>query len=250
MSGTVATIRNALPRGRTLPQDAWERRHKWMLIILWAHVVVLPLYGLAQGYSLLHSAGHMGSLLVLAVLGCAPLAPRMRSVIVAGGLLTASALVVHTSHGVTEAHFHFFVVIVILALYEDWLPFLLSLAYVVIHHGLMGVIAPHDVYDHADAYSHPFKWAAIHGAFVLAAAAASVVSWRLNEDVREEAVGAYRSARRSEERFRRSFEDAPIGMALTDASGRWVRVNRSLAAMIGYPQDELTGVRFVDITHP
>src|SRR3954463_5622039 len=234
MSGTVATIRNALPRGRTLPQDAWERRHKWMLIILWAHVVVLPLYGLAQGYSLLHSAGHMGSLLVLALLGSAPLQPRMRSVIVAGGLLTASALVVHTSHGVTEAHFHFFVVIVILALYEDWLPFLLSLAYVVIHHGLMGVIAPHDVYDHVDAYRHPWKWAGIHGAFVLAAAAASVVSWRLNEDVREEAIGAENAARRGGEGSRRSFENAPMVMALPSPDGCLMRVNRSLAALLGY----------------
>jgi diguanylate cyclase (GGDEF)-like protein/PAS domain S-box-containing protein len=246
----ISAIRNALPRGRTLPHEAWERRHTWMLRILWLHVVALPLYGLAQGYSLLHSAGHMAGLLVLAVLGMAPLQPRIRSVMVAGGLLTASALAVHESHGVTEAHFHFFVVIVILALYEDWVPFLLSLAYVVIHHGVMGVLAPHDVYDHADAWAHPWKWAAIHGGFVLAAASASVVSWRLNEDVREEALGAERAARRSEERFRRSFDDAPIGMALTSADGHWVRVNHSLCAMTGYSQDELTGLSFAAITHP
>src|SRR3954454_6350349 len=229
MTAQFTALRNALPRGRTLPADAWERRHRWMLRILWAHVVALPLYGLAQGYSLLHSAGHMVGLLALALLGLAPLSPRIRSVVVAGGLLTASALAVHTCHGATEAHFHFFVVIVVLALYEDWVPFLLSLAYVVIHHGLMGVIAPHDVYDHADAYGHPWKWAGIHGAFVLAAAAASVVSWRLNEDVREEAIGAENAARRSEERFRRSFENAPIGMALTSPDGCLMRVNRSLA---------------------
>src|SRR3954454_14374614 len=175
MTAQLSAIRRALPRGRTLPADAWQRRHRWMLVILWAHVVALPLYGLAQGYTPLHSAGHMGGLLALALLGLGPFTPRIRSVMVAGGLLTASALVVHTSHGVTEAHFHFFVVIVILALYEDSLPLLLSLAYVVTHHGLMGVVAPHYVYYHVDPYRHPCAWAGIPVTFVLAAASASVV---------------------------------------------------------------------------
>jgi diguanylate cyclase (GGDEF)-like protein/PAS domain S-box-containing protein len=243
-------VRTALPRGQTLPADAWARRHRWMLVFLWAHAVVLPLYGLATGYDLLHSAGHAIALIGAAVLGMAPLDRRARSCAVALGLLTASALGVHISGGLTVAHFHFFVVIPVLALYEDWLPFLLALGYVVVHHGLGGVIEPHGVYDNADAVAHPWKWATIHGAFVLAASAAAVVSWRLNEDVRLEGIAAYRTARRSEERFRRSFDDAPIGMALTDRSGEWVRVNRSLCAMTGYSEPELLGRSIQSITHP
>ena len=243
-------LRRALPRGQTLPTEAWRRRHRWMLVVLWAHVIALPLYGLTRGYGLLHSAGHALALIVAAILAMAPLDRRARSCALAMGLLTSSALAVHISSGLTEAHFHFFVMIPILALYEDWLPFLLALGYVVVHHGLMGALEPHGVYNHPDAIAHPWKWALIHGAFVLAAAAASVVTWRLNEDVRLEALGAYRTARRSEERFRRSFDDAPIGMALTDAAGRWTRVNRSLCAMTGYSEDELTGVAYETITHP
>ena len=34
--------------------------------------------------------------------------------------------------------------------------------------------------------------------------------------------------RRSEERFRRSFDNATIGMALVATDGRWLQVNRSL----------------------
>ncbi|MCA1706096.1 MAG: hypothetical protein LC808_23680, partial [Actinobacteria bacterium] len=41
-------------------------------------------------------------------------------------------------------------------------------------------------YNHPDAVAHPWKWAAIHGGFVLAAGIACVASWRLNEDVRAE----------------------------------------------------------------
>ena len=31
-------------------------------------------------------------------------------------------------------HFHFFVMVSLMALYEEWLPYLLSIAYVVVHH--------------------------------------------------------------------------------------------------------------------
>jgi signal transduction histidine kinase/ActR/RegA family two-component response regulator len=93
---------------------------------------------------------------------------------------------VHSSGGVIEAHFHFFVVIVVLTLYEDWMPFLLAVGYVVLHHGTAGVLDSNAVYNHPAAAAHPWKWAAIHGAFVFMAGVACVVSWRLNEDVRSE----------------------------------------------------------------
>src|SRR4051794_22124773 len=38
-----AAFRAALPQGRTLPDDVWLRRHRWMLNLLWAHAVALPL---------------------------------------------------------------------------------------------------------------------------------------------------------------------------------------------------------------
>jgi PAS domain S-box-containing protein len=54
----------------------------------------------------------------------------------------------------------------------------------------------------------------------------------------------------SEERFRLTFEEAPIGMALVANDGRFARVNRSLCEIVGYPEDELTGLTFQAITHP
>jgi diguanylate cyclase (GGDEF)-like protein len=76
---------------------------------------------------------------------------------------------------------HFFVMVGVITLYQDWLPFGLALAYVVVHHTVLGILAPTQVFNHPAAERTPWKWALIHGAFVLAASVAYLVNWRLSE---------------------------------------------------------------------
>ena len=104
-----------------------------------------------------------------------------RSCLVAAGLVTASAMLVHLTGGMTEMHFHFFVVIALLSLYQGWMPFLTALVLIVIEHGFVGWLSPHSVHDHASAWRNPWLWAAVHGAFVLAASTASLAAWSINE---------------------------------------------------------------------
>jgi PAS domain S-box-containing protein len=54
----------------------------------------------------------------------------------------------------------------------------------------------------------------------------------------------------SEERFRRTFEDAPIGVALVDTDARYQRVNRALCEMLGYSEEELIGKTSSELLHP
>jgi PAS domain S-box-containing protein len=56
--------------------------------------------------------------------------------------------------------------------------------------------------------------------------------------------------RLSEERFRRAFDDAPIGMALVSPAGRWLKVNRALSEMLGYTEAALLATDFQSLTHP
>jgi PAS domain S-box-containing protein len=56
--------------------------------------------------------------------------------------------------------------------------------------------------------------------------------------------------RESEARFRGTFEQAAVGIAHLDMKGRYLRVNRRLADMLGYTVDELLTMRFHDVTAP
>ena len=59
-----------------------------------------------------------------------------------------------------------------------------------------------------------------------------------------------RALREAEERFRRAFDDSPIGMALVALDGRFLRVNRTLCEITGFATDELLARTFQEITHP
>src|SRR5258708_902663 len=130
LAPTLAAVRTATPRAKPLPAEAWEQRHRAMLWILWAHVVLLPVFSLLRGLGIEHAIGWTIPIALAGVAGTLHAAGRRaRSVAVALGLLTASAVLVEASGGKIEAHFHFFVMIAVLALYEDWLPFRVAVSY-------------------------------------------------------------------------------------------------------------------------
>ena len=182
VSDRVSGLFRHLPRGRSLPLEVWAKRHRGILIFLWAHVPGLFVYALVRGVGLRHAVLEAAMPAVFA-LGATMLRQERRWSTLAAvfGLLTASAVLVHLSGGVIETHFHFFVVVGILTLYQDWEPFLLGIGYVVVEHGLGGALIPDAVYNHGAAQRDPWTWAAVHGVFVLAMSAAGVASWRLNE---------------------------------------------------------------------
>ncbi len=56
--------------------------------------------------------------------------------------------------------------------------------------------------------------------------------------------------RQSEEKFRRTFDQSPIGAAIVGLDFRFQRVNTELCRLTGYSAKELLARTFVDITHP
>jgi diguanylate cyclase (GGDEF)-like protein/PAS domain S-box-containing protein len=237
----ISRVLASLPQGKTLPCEIWRRRHRTMLILVFAHAIGLVVFGLTRGFGVGHSLFEglpIASFGAIAAVSWLP--QRVRAAMVALALLTSSAVLVHMSGGHIEAHFHFFVMVTVLACYEEWVPYGLGIAYVVLHHGVAGTLDPESVYNHAGAFEDPWKWAGIHALFITGLCAVNLITWRMNEEARDE-------TRESEARFRGAFEDAPIGMALVTTDGRFTRVNRSLCERTGYSAEQLLAMRVDDL---
>ncbi len=247
-------LRGSLPRGDTLPDAVWEKRHRFLIALLAANALALPIFGVAMGYSVVHSILEGGLIPGIAALAALPPGPRkVRSGLVTLGLLSCSAVLTHFSGGYIEAHFHFFIVIVLVGLYEDWLPFGLALAYVVLHHGIGGAIDPSSVYNHPAAQHHPWRWAAIHGVAISAAGAFSIWAWKLNEDLRDEKLTASRArlvaaADETRRRIERDLHDGAqqqlvsLSFALRAAEARVPADLEDLRAEVSRVAGGLTGV--------
>jgi signal transduction histidine kinase len=196
-----------LPRGGSLPEDVWRQRHRGILVLLWLHVPAILVIAIAQDVGSAHAAFETGIVAAFATLATASREHRRLSTLIAVvGLLTCSAVLVHLSHGLIEMHFHYFVMVGVVTLYQDWQPFLLAIGYVVVQHGLAGAVSPESVYNHPEAVSQPWKWATIHGLFILGMSAAGIITWRLNESLLDAATEREAALRESESELRSSNE--------------------------------------------
>jgi PAS domain S-box-containing protein len=224
----LSWLRARIPEGHPLPEAAWLRRHRGIVVLLWIHVVGLAVFGILTGADLLHTLFEAGIVAVMALLsGFMRWGRRFAEITACLGLLTSSGLLVHFSGGYIEMHFHFFVMVGLMALYQDWVPFLLAIGYVVVHHGLVGVLEPMSVFNHEAAWTHPWRWAALHGVFILAMSVVSLIAWRLAE-----------AAHVRGELILHSAGDGIIGV---DAEGRTTFANAAAAAMTGWSVEELIG---------
>ena len=246
-TGLLQRARAALPSGVRLPQAEWEQRHRWIIRLLWLHVPIIVIYGFATGNGAVHNVGECLPTAFMGFLGTRKwIDRRSRAMLTGLGLMIASAVLVHLSGGVTEMHFHFFVMLGVISLYQDWQPFLVSIAFVALHHGVMGVLRPEDVFDNPVAWRSPLLWAGIHAFFVLCAAAVSITSWGIVE------AGHRRSRAQleaSERRFRALIEHSSDVVTVIDADGTITYDSPSSEAVLGYPSRERVGQNGFSFVH-
>jgi diguanylate cyclase (GGDEF)-like protein/PAS domain S-box-containing protein len=69
----------------------------------------------------------------------------------------------------------------------------------------------------------------------------------LNITKRKETEAALRL---SEEKFRATFENAPLGIAECSLDGSFTKVNSKLVEILGYTRNELAHLTFIEVTHP
>jgi diguanylate cyclase (GGDEF)-like protein/PAS domain S-box-containing protein len=245
------SLRATLPQGRALPDDLWQSRHRALTRLLLAHALLLPLWGVVNGQPVLHVLLEPTVLVLFAVAGARAAGRALASSAVAVGLVVASALVVHLGGGHTFLHFHFFFVVAALALYQDWVPYGVALGVVIVDHGVLGLLAPHEVYSDPWSHAHPLAATSVHAAYVVAIAAAQVVTWGWSQHERElaehRAEEEARRLRESERLITELVDNAPAMVFVKDLEGRLVRVNPVFAAMHGRTEEELLGLTAADL---
>ncbi len=60
---------------------------------------------------------------------------------------------------------------------------------------------------------------------------------------------AEQALRQSDQRFRKLFENSPLGVSIADENGRFVQVNQRLTRMLGYDEQELIGKPLSQFTY-
>lgn len=228
-------LRALLPRGGSLPDRAWASRHRFMVGLTWFHAATIVLLGpMIRPHEAFERGVWIRSLIAGAVVAAFALIasnPRLgrswRASAVGMGLMSASAILVYFSGGYIELHFHFFVMLAFMAVYQDWVPYLIAILYVGLHHGVVGVFWPHEVFNHTAAFDAPWKWSAIHAFFVLCASVGSIISWKYTEQVSGQAHTV--------------LESAGEGIFGLDPEGRITFINSAAVAMLHVPQAESIG---------
>ena len=179
---THTSLRNWLPEGRSLPDDVWRNRHRAITTLAVLQAIGLFLFGLSRESSVLQSLAEATLVLAPCLVAIDSARSRTtRAVADTTSLMLGAAVLVHMAGGVTEAHFMFFVMIGVVALYQEWKPYLVGIAVVLLHQGVLGTLDPEAVFGARSADASPWKWAIAYAGFVLAASITNLIAWRLNE---------------------------------------------------------------------
>ena len=93
--------------------------------------------------------------------------------------MTSGAVLIQFSNGYIEVHFYYFIILVIIAMYEDWIPYVLAVCFVIVQHGLGSQVYPDVVYNNQFAISYPWLWALALAGFISLEGVALVAFWNM-----------------------------------------------------------------------
>jgi diguanylate cyclase (GGDEF)-like protein len=175
-----------LPRGSRLPENAKVFRHckiVWFALVAAVAVGILALFrGQPPADALV--AGGIPAVIAAAAWKC-PLPYRVRSSIAAVGLMVVAVAAVQVT-GSFEAHFLFFIMVPIVALYEDWAPVAAAIGAVIIYHIVLGILASRQLSGPAEPWDAVVGHTVLHIGLFLATCITSVVHWTIHERARAE----------------------------------------------------------------
>ena len=207
-----------LPRGNTLDDRAWHKRHVFLQAVLLLHLLLLYVFGVYMGRSARETLVVLSVPAACLVLGHLIQHRRTASVLITAGLTYGSAVLVSFSGGSIEAHFHFFIMIGFIALYQDWVPFLWNVVFTVLSHGFGSAVRTDLIFNHPAGQTSPWVWSAIHGVAVLAACCGVVIFWETTEREQRKTLALTKQLADAEITRRRFTSDLLVNLARRNQS--------------------------------
>ena len=243
----AARLFGLLPTGASLPADKLARRHRGIVIFLWSSSFALAALVALLGVT---HVGVIAEAILPGALGTlawvASRSQRLKATIASAGLMTVAMVAVHATTTI-EAYFLFFIMVPVVALYEDWVPFATGIAFVIGHNVLNATNGAAEAYNHPAASSAPLLWAAIHTALFAAMCATTIVHWHFHEEARTEQRQLAAHLRQL------SLQDPLTGLAnrrlLTDRLGLALRSQPRRAKPVSLLMLDLDGFKPVNDLH-
>lgn len=230
-------VSSLVPRGETLTDDEFERRHRTVLVLAAVQAplaaIVGSLAGAGAGWSLA-GAGVTGSLTLVAWGIGGP--RRLRALGATMALLSAAVVVFAATQGRTEALVHILLLVALVSLYQDWFPIGSMVVAVFANQRVAAALDPGLTDGGLVALSDPWAWAGVHagivglmGAICLVVLGANAATLRRRDraeaDVREDLAQATAVT-----------EASPDGVLVIDDKGSIVSVNDRLVVMWRIPR--------------
>jgi formate hydrogenlyase transcriptional activator len=112
----------------------------------------------------------------------------------------------------------------------------------------LNTVKPFEVEGRFRRFDGEFRWFLFRGSPLRDRWGKAAKWYGTNTDI-EERKRAEDALRKSEERWRSVFENSAIGVALSDLTGSFLATNHVYQTIVGYTEQELRALHFLDVTH-
>ncbi len=229
-------VRIELPRGTRLSGDVLRVRHDHLSLVLLVHLPALAAYALLTGRPWREVVVEVG-LPACFLWGARIIGrPRLAAVALACGLFVCSGLLVVFAGGASEAYFHPLVMLAVVALYQDFLPFAVYFGLAVTANVGIALLGFPWLIGDGGAPRDPWLAAGLRCGALALAAFAQFLYWRATEVAQEESEGLASELASSEDQL--SQRDAVSRLFVQLARRNQALLDHQIAQLGGLEHDE------------